>query len=239
MAYIGQLASSIVHEIRNPLTSIKTFVHYLPEKVRSHDNAFLEKFETIIPNEINRLEKIVQQLLNLARPRVLNKQKMGLSAVINVTLEVLKEKINLRSVQLERSYLTDADIFYGDKEQIQQVLLNLVLNALDAMQNGGTLTIKLWREVGEGAGPSHSRLMLSIQDTGCGISPDQLKNLFVPFHTTKKDGVGLGLIISQEIIKLHGGEIRVESEPNSGTRFIIDLPAGHLSMRLVINPPLK
>lgn len=222
LAYIGQLASSIVHEIRNPLTSIKTFVHYLPEKVRAQDSVFLEKFEAIIPNEINRLEKIVQQLLNLARPRVLNKQRIRLSGVMDITLELLKEKIHLRGVQIERNYLAENDTLSADKDQIQQVLLNLVLNALDAMKNGGYLTIKLWQEIKEDSNNCH--LMLSVKDTGCGMSPNDLKNIFVPFHTTKKDGVGLGLIITQEIINLHEGEVKVVSEIGRGTEFIITLP---------------
>ncbi len=109
------------------------------------------------------------------------------------------------------------DRILGDEEQIQQVMLNLILNALDAMPEGGSLSVKVSRE--------ENRITASVRDTGCGISPEALKLLFTPFHTTKKNGVGLGLIVTQEIVKQHGGEIKVESEEGRGTQFSVIFPA--------------
>jgi len=222
LAYVGQLASSIVHEVRNPLTAIKTFVNFLPAKFRSHDLGFLEQFESIIPREIQRIEKIMHQLLDLGRPRPMEKNVVRLSKAVEITLVLLKNNFQSKHIHIETNYLTNNDRILGDVEQIQQVLLNLFLNALDAMEEGGRLSVKIWRENGVLAG--RAGVMVAIKDTGCGIRPEQLKELFTPFRTTKKDGVGLGLIITQEIVKSHGGEIQVESEPGHGTQFTIALP---------------
>ena len=223
LAYVGQLASSVVHEIRNPLTTIKTFVHYLPEKFRSQDFGFLERFEAIIPREIHRMENIVHQLLDLAKPRQANKNEVRVSVIAGTTLESLKDNFQLKGIRVETECLTDNDNILCDAEQIQQVLLNLFLNAMDAMENGGRLCVRLWREP---RGQAESdRVLIAVKDSGRGISREELQELFTPFHTTKKDGVGLGLIISREIVKSHQGEILVASEPGIGTEFTLSFPA--------------
>ncbi len=217
LAYVGQLASSVVHEVRNPITAIKTFVEYLPDKFRAQDMGFLERFEAIVPREVQRIENLVRELLDLAKPRQMKKKEIKVAEIVNRTLGLLKDNIQLRGIHLENQCLTDDDRILGDEEQIQQVMLNLILNALDAMQKGGTLSVKVSRE--------DNRIMAAVRDTGCGISPEALKLLFTPFHTTKKNGVGLGLIVTQEIVKQHGGEIQVQSAPGRGTQFSIILPA--------------
>ena len=220
LAYVGQLASSVVHEVRNPLTAIKTFVGYLPEKFRAQDFDFLERFEAVIPREINRIEKMVRELLDLAKPRQTSKNEMRSSVIVGTTLELLKDNFQLKKIRVQNECLAEDDRILCDAEQIQQVMLNLILNALDAMKDGGQLSVKIWRE-----DRGRDRIMIAVRDTGCGISKEELKELFTPFHTTKKNGVGLGLIITQEIVKMHGGEIHVESEPDQGTQFTIVLPA--------------
>jgi len=222
LAYVGQLASSVVHEVRNPLTAIKTFVNYLPEKFRLQDLEFLKRFEAIIPREIERIDKIVHELLDLAKPRRLKKKEVKISDIVNRTLKSLKDNFQLKKIYVENQCLTENDKVLCDEEQIQQVLLNLILNALDAMKEGGQLSVKIWQEAS--AMGNGDRMMIALKDTGCGIPQDQLKTLFTPFQTTKKDGVGLGLIITQEIVKLHGGEIQVESEIGRGTQFTVALP---------------
>ena len=222
LAYVGQLASSIVHEVRNPLTAIKTFVNYLPEKFRIQDLEFLKRFEAIIPGEIERIDKIVHELLDLAKPRRLKKKEVKISEIVNRILESLKDNFQLKKIRVENQCLTQNDKILCDEEQIQQVMLNLILNALDAMKEGGQLTVKIYTEASEIV--RRDRMMIALKDTGCGIPQDQLKTLFTPFQTTKKDGVGLGLIITQEIVKLHGGEIQVESEIGRGTQFTVALP---------------
>lgn len=216
LAYIGQLASSVVHEIRNPLTAIKVFVEYLPHKFRSQDADFLKRFEEVIPREIGRIEKMVHELLDLAKPKRLNSVETHISSIVKNTLELLKDNFQLNKIEVEYECLAKNDNVLCDPEQIEQVVLNLVLNAVDAMKGGGRLSVKI------SSGPD--QILLSIKDSGCGIAKEQLKNLFTPFQTTKKQGVGLGLIITQEIVKLHGGEIKVESEIGQGSEFIITLP---------------
>ncbi len=222
LAYIGQLASSVVHEVRNPITAIKTFVEYLPDKFRAQDKNFLERFEAIVPREVRRIEKMVRELLDLAKPRRINKNEIKVSTAVNMTLNLLKDNLQLKRIQLENECLTDDDQILGDEEQIQQVMLNLILNALDAMEEGGHLNVKVWRE--DHAIPGSDLVMVSVKDTGSGIPQEQLKTLFTPFQTTKKNGIGLGLIVTQEIVKMHGGKIEVESELDRGTRFTVILP---------------
>jgi len=223
LAYVGQLASSVVHEVRNPLTAIKTFVECLPEKFRSQDFNFLERFEAIIPREVHRIEKILYELLDLAKPRQTRKSEIKVSKIVQTTLDLLKENFQLKRIRVENQCSTPNDKILGDEEQIQQVILNLILNALDAMPEGGDLSIKICR-IAQGAA-EQDQLMITVRDTGSGIPKDQLKELFTPFRTTKKDGVGLGLVITQEIVKAHGGTIQVESESGRGTQFTMIFPA--------------
>ena len=223
LAYVGQLASSVVHEVRNPLTAIKTFVSCLPEKFRKQDLNFLKRFEAIIPSEISRIEKIIYDLLDLAKPRGIEKRELRVSKIIEKTLESLRDNFQLKGIDVKNQCLTEQDTVLCDGEQIQQVMLNLFLNAMDAMTSGGTLSVKISREA---QGPAECDcVVIIVKDTGCGIPRDRLKELFTPFQTTKKDGVGLGLVITQEIIKAHGGRIEVESELGRGTQFTITLPA--------------
>ena len=136
--------------------------------------------------------------------------------IIATTAELFKDSFELKGIHIEQECLTDNDKIFCDQEQMQQVMLNLFLNAFEAMEEGGQLKVKVFREA--------DRLMIMVKDTGCGIPEEELKKMFTPFYTTKKDGVGLGLIITQEIIKSHGGEIKVKSELGRGTEFIIALP---------------
>lgn len=222
LAYVGQLASSVVHEVRNPLTAIKTFVNYLPEKFRARDLGFLERFEAIIPKEIQRIDIIVHELLDLAKPRRLKKSEVKISGLVSMTLESLKDNFQLKKIRVEYECLLEDDKIFCDEEQIQQVLLNLFLNAMEAMPGGGVLSVAIRREVLSEAGAA--LIAVVVKDTGCGIPQDKLQTLFTPFQTTKKEGVGLGLVITKEIVSLHGGEIRVESKPGEGAQFTVLLP---------------
>ncbi|MFA5060629.1 MAG: ATP-binding protein [Candidatus Omnitrophota bacterium] len=232
LAYIGQLASSVVHEIKNPLTAIKTFVDYLPQKYNDVD--FREKFSRLIPGEVERIDRVVGQLLNLAKPRQVNLKPLNVLTVIDTTLALLQDNLTLKKISVQRDFSVNEAIINGDEEQLRQVFLNLFLNAIQAMDKGGTLTVeaKDYRPKTK-AQKSDDPLVLSLEsgvyqititDTGCGISEESLKKLFTPFVTTKKDGIGLGLSISQEIILSHGGMIMAESKLGKGTKFTIELP---------------
>lgn len=232
LAYVGQLASSVVHEIKNPLAAIKTHIDYLPQKYSDPD--FKEKFQKLIPREIERIDKVLSQLLNLAKPRQVDLKPVNIVELIESTLSLLEDNFTLKKISVKKEYQAIEAIVHGDDEQLRQVFLNLFLNAIQAMNEGGTLTVSVDRkhplstnlrssafDMRESALKS---VFVIIQDNGCGIPEHIIKTLFTPFQTTKKDGIGLGLSITQEIIKLHGGTINVESKLGEGTKFTVELP---------------
>ncbi|MBF0522840.1 MAG: GAF domain-containing protein [Candidatus Omnitrophica bacterium] len=214
LAYVGQLASVVAHEIRNPLTTIKTFWEYLPLKYNEPE--FKRNFETLVPKEISRMEGVVNDLLDLARPLQLKKEAVKINDILNETLMLAKEVLDSKRVRVEKDFVANDVAIYADAERLKQVFLNLIQNASQAMDNGGILTLRT--ELND------SRFTISISDTGCGMPPETLDKIFTPFMTTKKDGVGLGLIITKDIITEHGGSIAVESEVGKGTKITIHLP---------------
>jgi len=239
LAYVGQLASSVAHEIRNPLTSIKTFLHYLPQK--RQDNEFYQEFEKIIPSELERIEKVVNNLLDLAKPKALRLEDADICALIIETLELLDEHFKLKKINVIKSFAQNEMTAKIDKEQMKQVFLNLFLNALQAVGEEGEIKVEI--KSGQSSVFSdqkkfadHSRLparqgplttdhfLVIISDNGTGMSKETLSKLFTPFMTTKKEGIGLGMVITQEIINLHGGTIDATSELDKGTTFQITLP---------------
>ena len=220
LAYVGGLASSVVHEIKNPLSAIKTFIEYLPQRYQESD--FREKFQRVIPQEIKRIEGVVEQLLDLAKPRAPFLKLTNILNVIDSTLSLLENNLKLKRINVKRNYESNEVVIQGDEEQLKQVFLNLFLNSIQAMPEAGTLEIKTIDY-----GPSttdHKYITIIISDTGCGISEENLNKLFTPFFTTKKEGIGLGLVITQEIIKNHKGSISVKSKLGGGTTFLIELP---------------
>ncbi|MFC1594297.1 nitrogen regulation protein NR(II) [Candidatus Omnitrophota bacterium] len=216
LAYVGRLASSVVHEIRNPLTAIKTFVEYFPEKV--NDPEYKDKFQRLVPKEIDRIDNVVNQLLDLAKPKQPKFQSVNITSAIDATLALLEESLRLKKINVKREYASNEVMVQGDEEQLRQVFLNLFLNSIQAMNENGTLEVAV-----NLSSPNMKSVVICIKDDGCGISEEDLKNIFTPFFTTKEDGIGLGLIITQEIIKSHKGKISVQSKKNEGVKFIIEL----------------
>jgi len=224
LAAVGTLASSIAHEIRNPLVSIKTFAQLVPRKFNNRD--FLDKFNSIVPEEMERLENILNQLLNFGRPSEPEFHSINVVEVIDTILELMSTELSQSNIQVIKLYGNDVPQIMADGEQLKQVFMNLVLNAIQAMPEGGSLRVitALRREL---AGRNISDCVnIEFQDTGCGISEKNLDNLFSPFFTTKEGGTGLGLSISRRIIEEHNGDISVESELGKGTTFTIKLPVG-------------
>jgi len=224
LAAVGTLASSIAHEIRNPLVSIKTFAQLVPRKFNNRD--FLDKFNTIVPEEMERLENILNQLLNFGRPSGPEFHSIDVEEVIDTILRLMNTELSQSNIQVIKLYGNDVPQIMADGEQLKQVFMNLVLNAIQAMPEGGSLRVitALRRE---SAGKNISDFVsIEFQDTGCGIPEKNFDNLFSPFFTTKEGGTGLGLSISHRIIKEHNGHISVESELGKGTTFAIKLPVG-------------
>jgi signal transduction histidine kinase len=219
LAMLGRLASSLSHEIRNPLNAIFLHTDILEEEWRqptpeSH-NQVRQSLATI-KTEIARIDDLVQQYLSLARLSALQLAPEDLEAFLQGFGLEIRDQLAAQGVTLQLRGLEGLGLVALHKSTFRRALLNLVQNAVDAMPQGGTLTIAGQRE--------GAAVKLSVSDTGRGIPQDELRLLFTPFHTTKPQGTGLGLYVVQEIIAAHGGDIEVSSEPGQGATFTITLP---------------
>ena len=222
LAALGKLSAGIAHEIRNPLTSIKILIHSLVDE--SGTEASREKDLAVIETEIERVNKIIKQFLDFARPRPPSLEPIDVRTVLEETLALLIYEIEAQGVTIERQYDDSLPPVPMDREQMKQVFLNLMLNALQAMDGGGGLKmVTALRDRPSVAGKARS-VEIAIQDTGAGMTEEILSKVFEPFFSTKEEGIGLGLPIAQRIVEEHGGEIRVESSPGEGTTFYIALP---------------
>jgi len=216
LASIGRLAAGIAHEINNPLTGVLTFAHLLREKLNMQeaDRGDLD----VIIRETTRVREIVRGLLDFARESPSRQEILDLNEVIRATMKLVRSQKEFARVLIEESLADGLPLIRGDRNQLQQVLLNLSLNACEAMPQGGTLTVKSF--AGE------TRVGFSVADTGCGIRPEHMEKIFEPFFTTKPigKGTGLGLSVSYGIVQQHRGTIEVQSEPDRGTLFTVWLP---------------
>ncbi|MBU2647370.1 PAS domain-containing sensor histidine kinase [bacterium] len=215
LASIGRLAAGVAHEIRNPLSSIKGFATYFKE--RYPDVAQDQKIARIMIEEVERLNRVVGQLLELARPVVINPVPSDLNLLISDSLKLIEQSAAERKVIISHPE-TPLGIFTLDNDKIRQVLLNLYLNALDAMPDGGTLEIRLDLK------PEPGWLNISVMDSGVGIAPENLTKIYDPYYTTKQSGTGLGLAVVHNIVEAHGGKMMVDSQPGNGSVFTISLP---------------
>ncbi len=238
LAALGQMAAGLAHEIRNPLGSIKGAAQFLqPAKSEGHDVKDLRRdtiregqgeFLDIIVEEVNRLNKIVSQFLDYARPYRGEQRPLEVADVLKKTLSLLpKEPQESGAVEIVTSFADKMPPVRADAEQLLQVFLNLSLNAVQAIPAGGgsgkvLISTALRRATRRGAAAAF--LEVRFRDTGVGIPAGDLKNLFIPFFTTKEKGTGLGLPISQRIIENHGGTIEVRSQPGEGATFTVLLP---------------
>ncbi|MGA2465248.1 MAG: GAF domain-containing protein [Thermodesulfobacteriota bacterium] len=215
LAALGQLAAGIAHEIRNPLTSINILIHSLTENLPTK-NSHWEDLK-VIEEEILRINEIVDQFLRFAKPASPLFEKADLIPIFEETLQLLRPQIERGGISVQKEFesLPRATV---DKEQMKQVILNLLMNAIQAMPKAGRL----------GLSDRMSRdghwVELTIQDSGIGIPPEDIDKLFDPFFSTKEGGIGLGLSIAHRIIDQHHGKIEVESKPGKGTLFTISLP---------------
>jgi len=222
---VAALASSMAHEIKNPLTPIKTFTEQLPNRL--NDKEFLLKFSTLINKEVDRIDSLVQELLLFAKPSPPQLKETNIHQLIEQSLELLKSQISNQQITLKTSFSDKNTLLHIDPRQIQQALLNILLNAIDSMPNGGELSVIT---ASQHVIPAKAGIFtIEISDTGCGIAPEDLKHIFEPFYTKKEKGTGLGLAITQGIIEKHGGIIKVESKIGQGTTFKIILPQNYAS----------
>ena len=215
LAALGQLAAGVAHEIRNPLTSINILIHSLTENYPA-GSSNREDFK-VIAEEINRINEIVDQFLRFAKPAPPLLAKAEVLSIFEETLQLLRPQIEKQQILVQKDFQPLPSILM-DREQMKQAILNLLLNAVQAMPKGGRLALK-------GRVPEGNRwVQLSIQDSGVGIPGEDIDKLFNPFFSTKEGGVGLGLSITHRIIDQHDGKIEVESTPGKGTLFTVWLP---------------
>ncbi len=214
LASLGRLAAGIAHELRNPLSSIKGFAAILGNKVKDDEKA--KEIALVMQREVERLNRVISGLLEFARPPVLKKKRVLISDIVRHSVNLVEDEARTRGVEI-RIKGESRDIYVNvDPDHFAQILLNLFLNALQSMENGGTLKVRIHEYSG--------KVAILVADTGHGIPPDQLSRIFDPYFTTKSTGVGLGLAIVHKLVEAHGGSIRVFSTPGSGTRFLIRIP---------------
>ncbi len=227
LAALGSLAAGLAHEIKNPLTSLLTFSRHLERKF--DDEQFRRKFQSVVPRELERINGIVERLLELARPSRLQFTPVRLPALLDRVLELYANQVEVKGVCVVRHFAQDVAPVWGDQEALYQAFVNLVANALDAMEAGGRLTLRLgWGDADEvfvaARRGAHRRVKVEVQDTGAGIPPSAADRIFNPFFSTKEGGTGLGLALTHKIVEDHGGAIDFRSVPAAGTTFRIVLP---------------
>ena len=217
MVALGELAAGVAHEINNPLTGVLTFSSLMLKKV-DENHPWKKDLENIV-QQTTRCRNIVRGLLDFARQRKPDKKEWDIHTIINQTVTLVENQARFQNIKINKQFKTDMPLLFIDADQIQQVFMNIIINAADAMAgDGGTLTIKT--NIKDGIAE------VSFTDTGCGMTKEHLSKLFAPFFTTKETGkgTGLGLAISYGIVQSHNGDIDVESEVGKGSTFRIKLP---------------
>ena len=233
MASLGVLSSGIAHEIRNPLAGIKAMVQTLEEEMEDGSSQ-LEYVDRIL-RQVNRLDDLLKSFFSYARPQRPDPKAEQIMYIISEVLPLFRRKMQDKNISIIENYEKDLFYVFVDSNQIQQVIFNLFLNAIDAMPEGGKITVDAKNSM-ESAPVidrrhrmpsllSNNMIEIKISDTGTGMPQDIIDNVFNPFFTTKSNGTGLGLSIVYQIIKEHGGQIEVESVQEQGTLFKILLPA--------------
>jgi len=216
MASLGTLAAGMAHEIRNPLSSIKGFAQYFLKKNPPGSDG--QKYSEVIIQEVERLNRVISNLLDFARPKEPVFTTVSIAAVIRHTQDLIRDGAHSRHIEIRTQIDDGLPPIAADKDQITQVLLNILLNALDVVNAGGTLSIRAL------SNPGRKILEIEIEDDGPGMAAGELSKIFDPFYTTKKTGTGLGLAIAYRIIEKHHGTLSAKSAPGRGTLFHIELP---------------
>jgi signal transduction histidine kinase len=223
LAAVGTLAAGIAHEIRNPLVAVQTFVQLLPEQI--DDPEFRTTFLELTNSELERVATLINDLMAFARPSPATLDEARINEIAEQIVRLLTGQAKKRGVELSIQLAPEDPTCIVDQGQIKQVFMNLLMNALQATPSGGSVTLSTSFLHGS---DGRDYCAIEVQDTGSGISAEHQEQIFDPFFTTKDSGVGLGLFITHQIIKEHGGSISVESELEQGTHFMIRLPIARL-----------
>jgi two-component system, sporulation sensor kinase E len=216
LAVVGQLAAATAHEIRNPLTSIKGFLQLIDQRMKGNPReGEIGQYTKIMLEEADRMEKIIRDFLLMTKPSDVTREKVSVNEVIERMLVLVQNQAILRNINVVTELQPVVEVMMH-KEAIQQVVLNLLQNALEAMNIGGTLTIRTAEEA--------EHVLVCVNDTGVGMTEAEVANLGSPFYSTKMEGTGLGLTVSTKIIREHRGRLDVQSVKGEGTTFTVLLP---------------
>ncbi|WP_261178205.1 ATP-binding protein [Anaerobacillus sp. CMMVII] len=213
LALIGELAAGVAHEIRNPLTSLRGYTEFLKDETTEEEK---QQYFDILLDEIQRIDFIVGEFMLLAKPKVLQFSNKNVISTLNHSVNFLQTEAKYKRVTISKQFEVDEAIIQCDENQLKQVFLNLIKNAIEAMPKGGDLKINVKKVSG--------KVIIELEDQGVGIPKEKLQHLGEPFYSTKEQGNGLGLMVCFKIIKDHKGTLEVESEENVGTTFKIILP---------------
>jgi signal transduction histidine kinase len=219
LASLGTLTAGLAHEIRNPLVAIKTLTQLLPERL--DDEEFRDQFLKIAAGEVDRISSLVNELLEFARPSDPKLELEDIDTILDGMILLVSTETKKKQIDISKDYSPNLPPIQVDREQIKQVFLNILLNAIEATTENGKITVKT-RSFMKPGGELY--LQIEFNDTGCGIPGEYIEDIFNPFFTTKSTGSGLGLSISNQIIQDHRGYIDVESQLGKGSSFFINLP---------------
>ncbi len=218
LSTLGELAAGIAHEIRNPLASIKGTAEILLDDATPEPKRV--EFMRLMLDETRRLNDVVSNFLRLARFQRLQRERAGLNDIFQRMLQIVDLQPASKKIEIRTEFAPDLPHASLDVSQMEQAILNLMLNSVGAMPDGGSLTLSTHREERDGT----DVIVAEIADTGEGIRPEDLPRVFEPLFTTKSDGTGMGLAIVRRILKTHGGSVEIESEPGAGTRATLTIP---------------
>jgi signal transduction histidine kinase len=228
LAALGTMAAGIAHDIRNPLTSILIFSQLM--SLHHDDPEVRAKFDRIVPRELERVQAVIEDMMELARPTALQFEPTNLNEVLAQAIELLEGQAAGQGVKFIRELSPDLPYCMADRKRIHRCFSNLLTNAIQAMPRGGDLTVRTWLGPDQTAAAARQdsghepMIRVTITDTGQGIPPERLSRIFDPFYTTKEKGLGLGMAITHRIVEDHKGTIDVQSQVGLGTTFIIHLP---------------
>ena len=216
LAALGSLAAGVAHEIRNPLSSIKGFAQFFRRK--NKPGSVEHNYSEVMIKEVDRLNRVISNLLDFAKPKEPTTEKVSIGDLVRHSVELIQDDARSKGVEVSVECEDGLPLADLDRDQITQVLLNVALNGLDAMGEGGKLCVRCFRR------DDGTAVVVEVEDTGSGIPEKELPRVFDPFFTTKKRGTGLGLAIAHRIVENHQGNISVSSAVGSGTTFRIELP---------------
>ncbi len=212
LSVVGQLAAGVAHEIRNPLTSLKGFVQLMKSRTTEHHDYY-----EIMLTELERINYIVSEFMVIAKPKVVQFEHKDITDILLNVISLLGSQAIMNNVQIETQLLTKSFLIDCDENQLKQVFINVLKNGIEAMPDGGEITVTV-QDI------DRHHIQISFKDQGCGIPAEVIDNIGLPFFTTKEKGTGLGLMVCNKIIENHNGEFRIESEIHKGTTIHILLP---------------